>query len=52
MKLRIAKTLLLLPALLIDCLSLPIVVVNWILTGNVTIPLSAQITEQKINKEL
>ncbi len=52
MKLRIAKTLLVFPALLIDSLSLPIVVVNWILTGNVTIPLSQQITEQKINKEL
>ena len=52
MKLKIAKTVLLFPALIIDCLSLPIVIINWILTGNVTIPLSEQITDQEINKEL
>ena len=52
MKLKIAKTVLLFPALIIDCLSLPIVIVNWLLTGNVLTPLSQEISEQEINKEL
>ena len=52
MKLRIAKTVLLFPALIIDCLSLPIVIINLILTGNILESMSQRITEQKINKEL
>jgi hypothetical protein len=50
MKIRISKVLLLLPCLLIDTLTLPICIINWILTGNWFMPLSQQLTEQEDGK--
>jgi hypothetical protein len=51
MKLRFAKLLLMFPAVLIDVITLPIAIVNWLLTGNVLTALSQQISEQKIKPQ-
>jgi hypothetical protein len=47
MKLRFAKLLLMLPSVLIDAISLPVVIINWLLTGNILTPLSQQISDQE-----
>jgi len=47
MKKRFVVALLIVPCIFIDGLSLPIVTINWILTGNILPSLSQKLTEQE-----
>lgn len=51
MKLRFAKLLLIVPSVLIDVITLPIAMINWLLTGNILTPLSQQISDQEIKPQ-
>lgn len=47
MKVRIAQFLLCIPAIIVDFISLPVVAINWIFTGNILESMSQRIWEQK-----
>lgn len=48
MKYRIAIALLFIPCAILDLLSYPVGIVNWLLTGNCVTPLTQQLLEQYI----
>jgi hypothetical protein len=47
MKVRIAQFLLCIPAIIVDFVSLPVAVINWVLTGNILESMSEKLWAQK-----